>query len=91
MQSDRSHVSPPLIILGLTEGTLILIKSSLNETELERMLTEGTLFLRVLTEGTLTDGLPTEGSSTEGSPTVLSCGTAFVGPAMTRELYVCWG
>ena len=91
MQSDRSHVSPPLIILGPTEGTLILTKGSLNEIELEGMLTEGTVFVRVPTKGTLFVRLSTEGSPTEGSPTVLSCGTAFGGPAVTRGLVDCWG
>ena len=91
MQSDRSHVSPPLIILGPTEEALILTEGSLNETEFEGMLIEGTLSVRVPTEGTPTDGLMTKGSQTEESPTVLACGTAFGGPAVTRGLVVCWG
>ena len=91
MKSDRSHVSPPLINLGPTEGALILTEGSLNKTEFEGILTEGTLSVRVPTDGTPTDKLLTEGSPTERSPTVPACGTAFGGAAVTQGLVVCWG
>ena len=65
MQSGRSHVSPPLIIFGPTERTLIETEGSLNETEFEGMPTERTLSVGVPTEGTLSVGVPTEGSPTE--------------------------
>ena len=91
MQSDLSQVLAPLLILGPIEGILILTEGSPNETEFGGMPTEGTLSVRVPTKGTPIDELSTEGSLTEGSPSLLSCGTAFGSPAMTRGLAVCWG